>query len=189
MSTSTASEKWKSIKGFEGLYEVSNFGNVRSLPRSHRTSRGCGVQTIKGRLLKKHLNKGYYQVTLSKESKTRSKLVYQLVGNAFIGQKPKGMTVNHKNGISSDDRVSNLEYCTHQENIQHAVRMGLLDNRGVNSGTAKLTEKDILKIYRLVGLGRTRTDIAEILNVSVATVSLIARGKHWKHLYACRNKS
>src|SRR3990167_9197731 len=99
---------WKAIPGYEGLYEVSNMGDVRSVRR--------------GRNLKPWPRSGYPSVRLGKNSKWRT--VHRLVLLAFVGQ--SALHANHKNGHKSDNRLTNLEYCTQQANNIHAIeKLGL----------------------------------------------------------------
>lgn len=106
-------EVWKDIDGYEGLYQISNLGNVKSLPRK---------KTIKQeRILKPKLNKnGYLEVALCKNSNYKMCRVHKLVAKSFLNNPKNKTQVNHKNGIKIDNEVSNLEYCTPSENIRHA---------------------------------------------------------------------
>lgn len=103
-------ERWKAVVGYEGLYEVSDFGNVRSLKYG------------KVRVLKPGVMKGYYRVHLCKNGKRKSFLVHRLVVIMFIGDIPKGMVVNHINENKFDNRLENLEIVTVKENNNHGTR-------------------------------------------------------------------
>ena len=108
-----AIEIWKYIKGFEGLYQVSNLGRVKSLERidalGHR---------LKEKILKLKLtHKGYYKVWLCKNSIKKTYRVHRLVWEAFNGQIPEGYEVNHINEVKTDNRLENLNLMTHKENI------------------------------------------------------------------------
>lgn len=115
-------EIWKLVIGYEGLYEVSNFGNVKSLPKR----RGRYVGITPELILKNNLtDRGYCFVVLSKNNKCTRFRVHRLVALHFIpniGYKPH---INHKNGVKTDNKVENLEWCTLSENSIHAIRMGL----------------------------------------------------------------
>jgi len=118
----TEEEIWKDVVGFEGSYQVSNFGNVRSLDRLN--SRG---QRIKGVTLRPQDNtKGYKYVTLFKGSRTDKENMYihRLVASAFLEGNEE--TVNHKDGNKSNNHVDNLEWATRSENTQHAYDNGLM---------------------------------------------------------------
>ena len=99
-------EIWKDIKGFEGLYRVSNLGRVKSF------------YGLKEKILKPGIvNNGYYQVELCKNSIRKFYMVHRLVWEAFNGQIPEGLQVNHINEIKTDNRLSNLNLMTPKENI------------------------------------------------------------------------
>jgi hypothetical protein len=124
-------EMWKDIKGYEGLYQVSNFGRVRSL--DHIIITKCGnSMLIKGRMKKPTSDSnGYMVVNLqSRESKKLFK-VHRLVAQAFIPNENCKPEVNHKDGKHDNNCVSNLEWCTSEENIKHALDNGLIASKGI----------------------------------------------------------
>lgn len=109
-------EIWKDIKNYEGLYQVSNLGNVRSL--DHYASNGKKNILYKGRILKqtKHKKTGYLLATLCKNNKHKSILVHRLVAEVFINNKNKLPCINHKDENKENNCVTNLEWCTHKYN-------------------------------------------------------------------------
>lgn len=110
-----STELWRAVVGYEGFYEVSDQGRVRSVPR----------RKTRGRILKQILSTtGYPQVTLSKESVARPKKVHLLVMAAFVGPRPEGLEIRHLSGIKTDNRVINLQYGTHSENMLDIVQHG-----------------------------------------------------------------
>ena len=117
-------EEWKSVTGYEGIYEVSNIGRVRSMSR--RLWNGHSYIQTKERILKPNtLAKGYLQVTLYKGKSRKCFQVHRLVAGSFI-QNPLSLPqVNHKNGDKKDNRVENLEWCNNSENQIHAWKIGL----------------------------------------------------------------
>lgn len=117
-------EIWKDIEGYEGYYQVSNLGRVRSLEHYRKTDRGGYIQ--KGRILKQEImkGKGYCQVSLSKKGKTKKFRVHRLVLEAFVLNPMNKPYVNHINAIRNDNRVDNLEWCTQSENVKHAYKLG-----------------------------------------------------------------
>ena len=112
---------WKDVKGYEGLYQVSNSGKVKSLPKEHR----YGIKSEK--ILKPRIHKkcGYARVALCKNGKVKDFRMGRLIAMTFIPNPNNKEQVNHINGIKSDDRVCNLEWSTPKENSQHAWDNGL----------------------------------------------------------------
>jgi len=119
--TTPHEEIWKDISGYEGLYQISNFGRVKSLPRV-RIGNGTPYIT-KGKILKNSLGAtgGYFRVVLCKEHKQTFCYVHRLVADAFIPKIEGKNVVNHINGLKTDNRVENLEWSTIQDNLQHAI--------------------------------------------------------------------
>ncbi len=115
-------EIWKPVLRREGEYEVSNLGRVRSLDRCIECVNGSR-RKVKGKLLKPSLATGdfYYRVSQGRNEAIR---LHVLVAEAFLGPRPSGLEVRHKNGDRHDSRASNLSYGTHLENMRDAVRHG-----------------------------------------------------------------
>lgn len=135
-------ERWMAIKGYEGLYEISNLGNVRSLWFGKR------------KILKQKKGKnGYYSVTLCKNGiKKKEFLVHRLVVISFLGPIPEGYVVNHLNENKLDNRLSNLEICTQKENtnygtgIQRRSKAISIANKGKQLGnTNGAKQLDLIK--------------------------------------------
>ena len=118
-------EVWKDIKGYECLYQVSNCGNVRSLDRYVEHYSGS-KRLMKGRILKPVINPyGYFQLVLSKDGKLRSVRVNRIVAMAFIPNPKNKRTVNHINGVKTNNSVNNLNWMTYKEQLNHAFDTGL----------------------------------------------------------------
>lgn len=110
--------KAKSIKNYVGLYAIFDNGTVWSYPKI--------PQNPKGRFLKQSLDHGGYpKVCLRKNNTKKNYSIHRLVAEAFIPNTNKFLQVNHKNGIKTDNRVENLEWCTAKQNINHADKNGL----------------------------------------------------------------
>lgn len=119
-------EMWKKINEFDN-YEVSNLGRVKSL--NHFAKNGNGTRIVRGRILKLIYDKdGYYMVSLRQNAIRYPKKVHRLVAEAFIQNPENKPQINHKNCIKTDNRVSNLEWVTHSENMLHSYKNGLMDN-------------------------------------------------------------
>lgn len=118
-------EIWKDIEGYEGKYQVSNLGKVRSLDRK------TGNHPRKGKVLKPCANRnGYLAVNLyNKNTNREARSIHRLVAQTFIANPDCKPEVNHKDGNKQNNRVSNLEWCTGSENKIHAHKTGLKPNR------------------------------------------------------------
>lgn len=110
-------EIWVDIKGYEGLYQVSNLGRVKSL-NYRRTGKEKILKPIK-------MKRQYIKVQLCKNRKPKQYMIHRLVAQAFIPNPDNKEQVNHINGNKADNRVENLEWCTNSENTQHAFENGL----------------------------------------------------------------
>ena len=116
-------EVWRPVVGCEGLYEVSNLGRVRSVPKV-----GFSKQLILKQQDERH---GYKRMRLTKENRKFCKLVHRMVAEAFIPNPSGKPCVNHINGNKTDNRVENLEWVTYSENYLHAVNHGLIDKGSI----------------------------------------------------------
>ena len=117
-------EEWRSVDGYEKLYEVSSLGRVRSCDRFVYDGKG-GTRLLKGRILKPQMRKnGYLQVGLSKDGKYAMFKLHHLVANAFseiCGEYMNDLEIEHKNCIRTDNRATNLRWCTHKENCNNSI--------------------------------------------------------------------
>ena len=140
-------EIWKSVKGFEGYYEVSNLGNVRSVDRIVLdTVRNC-ERLLKGKVLvKKDNGYGYKCVMFCKEHKIYNKYVHRLVAEAFIPNQDKLPQVNHKDEDKSNNCVDNLEWCTQLYNNEYGTRKKRWYETRIENNTININH---------IGLGKT----------------------------------
>ncbi|MFV0976959.1 NUMOD4 motif-containing HNH endonuclease [Bacillus paranthracis] len=128
-------ELWKPVSGYEGIYEVSSLGRVRSLDRIVVDYRGI-KKKVRGKILSPGLtNKGYCIVSLNAVDKRHTLTVHRLVANAFIPNLDNKPQVNHINGIKTDNRICNLEWLTNEENMKHAINNGLANKGGRKKGS------------------------------------------------------
>lgn len=178
-------EKWKDVKGYEGIYKISDNGRVKSLARM-RTTRNWGKELkmpIKERILKSSLRGGYPFVVLSDGSGLKKNIhIHRLVGKAFIDNPDNKKIVNHKNGIKTDNHKENLEWVTHIENKKHAIETGLEMLYGSLNPTSKLSEKEVENIFIMLSNGDTHKSIALKYMVNRTCITSIARRKTWKHV-------
>lgn len=166
-------EVWKDIVGYVGHYQVSSFGNVRSVDRT-----ASGV-TRKGRKIKLTPQKnGYLQCTFSKHNKQEQVKIHRLVAKAFLEQPNE--TVNHKNFDREDNRVENLEWCTQSQNIQHAHNNGrMYNNNGEKSGMSKFTNVEAREIRNSNQKSRK---LAEKYKVTKETINNIKSLRTYKYV-------
>lgn len=156
-------EIWKDIQGYEGQYQVSTLGNVRSFFRGGR---------VKGQFI----NNRYLCVTLGACDIRR---VHRLVAGAFIANPESKPFVNHISGIKTDNSVGNLEWCTHIENMKHGVRMGLFPSRrGYKNPNTRLDTVAAKKVRGLYATGRySQRKLAKNLGVSQGTIGRVVRNE------------
>jgi hypothetical protein len=173
-------EEWRAVPGYEGFYDVSSEGRVRSLPRVVRSGRGW-TTTIHDKILRERRTNGYVGVNLCRDGQRTMTAVHRVVGFAFLGL-TASMQVNHLNGVKTDNRVENLEVVTSQENIAHACRTGLRDLRGTKNHKARLSAADVLTIRARLANGESQSAIARDYPVKVACIAKIERGTIWRHV-------
>lgn len=183
INTREKKEVWKEIEGYEGLYEVSDKGNVRSKDRTIIYNNGKKV-FYKGKEKSQITDKyGYSYVSLYKGQKHKQGVIHRLVANAFIPKVKEKNHINHIDGIKSNNHAENLEWCTPKENSLHAIEKGLLkDVVGVNHYKAKLDEDDVREIRRRTKEGETYQSLANDFGVAKSTIGFIVRRKTWKHI-------
>ena len=182
-------EIWKDIEGYQGHYQVSNFGRVKSLARL-RKYKSNGLSKHKGLILIPSITrKGYYSVGLSKDSKRKTFKVHRLVALAFIPNPENKPQVNHDNGIKTDNHVDNLEWNTGSENVVHSLKhLKCKRASGEKTAMAKLTEKEVLEIRRLYKIydeaeKYSPINLAQKYNLkSSGTIISIIKRETWKHI-------
>ncbi len=170
------------IPGFEGLYAVTRSGKVWSFPKPGGSLKGKWLTAFKHY---KGYSVHYLYGPLGIGNRHRKiMMTHKIVALAYIPN-PLGLKeINHKNCIKTDNRVSNLEWCTRKENMQHALKKGVLViKHGSEHGSAKLTESSVLEIREkyLTGLYSQRK-LASDYSVNQALVWLILHRKIWKHI-------
>lgn len=140
-------EIWKAIKGFDN-YEISNLGNAKSKPR----------EGTKGGIVKPFFdrkNNGYLKVHLYKNGVQYQPFIHRLVAETFLPKINGKTEVNHKNGIKTDNRVDNLEWCNRKENINHSLDMGLKNLKKVG----QFKNGKLIATYRSCHYASVKTNI------------------------------
>ena len=173
-------EIWRDIKNYEGIYEVSNLGRIKSISRNG---------TIKeNRILKPNKVMGYSQVGLQKYGTRKYKKIHRLVAEAFIPNPENKKEVNHKDGIKTNNVLSNLEWCTRSENIIHAFDHNLAKS-GEDHPNAIHSNAEVAEICKYIKYDNMNAkQISEALNVEYNTnfrkfVNRIRIGRSWKRIY------
>lgn len=181
-------ERWRPVVGYEGSYEVSDHGRVRSLDREIQQVNRWGTTTsrrLPGKLLALTADKGEYtygrlQVKLCRAESQRTRLVHQLVAEAFLGPRLPGVEVAHRDGNPQNNRVDNLRYSTPAENTADKHTHGTM-LRGDKIHSAKLTEADVVAIRAARGKIKG-VDLARMYGVRESQISRILAGQRWGHL-------
>ena len=169
-------EEWRDIEGFDGMYEVSNEGRVRSWKNCHKGR----LETPK--ILKHGVDGlGRNGVHLYKGDTAKTTRVHRLVLNAFVGTCPEGMECCHYNGDASDNHLSNLRWDTPKNNQADKLRHGT-HNKGSRNGQAKLTEGEVATIKQLLWAKVSQKKIADSFGVSRSAIMMIHNGQNWSHI-------
>jgi transposase len=134
--------------------------------------------------LKSHIDTSrYYRIGLKDlNGKERKYLIHRLVAITYLDNPKKLKFVNHKDGDKYNNHFSNLEWCTFQENMKHAYSTGLKDNIGQNNGKTKLSDLEVITIYKDLLDGYRVCDIAKKYKVTRSCIGKIKRGENWPHL-------
>lgn len=166
-------EIWKDIKGYEGLYQVSNYGRVKSLPHKIYTKDGK-VRNWRGGFKKNVFDGNYYGIILCINGIKISRRIHRLVGETFIPNPNCLPDLNHIDCDKTNNHVDNLEWCTKKENIQHAIKNGLINQNGVNSCRSIFNQKEINEIRKkYIPYKYTTKKLAEEYGVCMQTIQRI----------------
>jgi len=171
-------EIWVDIEGYEGLYQISNMGRVKTISRYKSVLNP--IKLLPEKIMKYHICKGYYMIALTKNKKETHKKAHRLVGIHFIPNPENKPEINHKNGIKSLNSVIDIEWNTSSENKIHGVRIGLYKpNKGCfNNGYASLRKKKI-KQYSKGG---------ELIK-EYDSLTMASNETGWKHKKKSRSKN
>jgi len=164
-------EIWKDIEGFNGIYQISNLGKVKSFKNNQIN------------ILKNYINNsGYPEVNLRKNKKKKHLTIHRLIAVYFIDNPNNLPEVNHLDGDKTNYSISNLEWSTHANNIQHAYDTGLQPlPLGEKNSAAKLTEKQVIEI-RAIDLSISSAKVAKQYNIGKTAIKDIRARKTWKHI-------
>lgn len=171
-------EVWKDVEGYEGKYEISSKGRLRSWLRT-----GYGTdRSVTPRFIKPVIACGYYRVGLHNRSSSKMMFVHRLVIVAFVGPRPGDKHfAAHLDGNPLNNNAENLAWCTAKENQAHRVFHGTTC-RGTTHGCAKLSATEVLRIRELAAMGIFPSQIARTFNIGVGHTRSIIRKEAWKHI-------
>lgn len=169
-------ETWKSIDGYDDIYEVSNMGRVKSLKRKGRVNDIIIRQSTR--------DDGYKMVVLRKDRKSQSFFVHRLVLSSFTGNLNPDIfnQVNHINSNRADNRLSNLEWSNNSLNQKHAFKYGFQNNTGDNNPGHKISSSDVKKIKLALNCGISSQSLADIYHVSKSTIKDIRHERCWSNI-------
>ena len=199
-------EVFRDVAGWEPLYKVSNWGRIRSLPRTVINRLG-GSQHFPGKILKPTPDgDGYFQVILCHNAQRENRKIHRLVLEAFIGPCPEGQECRHLDGNKTNNRIENLAWGTPQDNADDRIRHGTAVGGGAcgerngmvthpeavprllgeRNGRAKLTESQVREAKKLREAGWTYVRLGQRYTVHSVTISNAIREIKWKHLSGTR---
>lgn len=177
----TNKEIWKDIPGYKGFYKVSNLGRVKSFLKSHE------------RILKPTLiNTGYLSLVLMKNKSRKTFNIHRLIALAFIPNPENKRTVNHKNGIKSDNRIDNLEWATYSENTKHAYDIGLIKHLSSKDNPLSIPVYQYTKEGKFLRKYDSENQAAKISGLTQSHINMntlgkckTAKGYIWKREKTC----
>jgi hypothetical protein len=164
-------EIWKKIEGFEN-YSVSSEGRVRHDKNDNLKKPGI-------------TNKGYLTINFmaTKFNNRKCPKIHRLVAQAFLPNPNNYKEVNHLNGIKTDNRVENLEWCSGSQNVKHSFQIGLQKGKkGTENNFCVLAEYEVLEIRKLYLQGISQNEICKLYNKCYGTINKIVNRKSWTHI-------
>ena len=173
-------EIWKDVVGYEGLYQVSNLGRVKSVITWN------GYEYLKKeKIMKPFENKrGYKSIGFTKDGKTITYRLHRIVAQAFIPNPENKPIINHKNGVKSDNRVENLEWCTYSENTIHAIKTGLMVPKKGGQDKRSVSVNQFDKSGQFIKKWDSISEIKRELNYDKKAIISCCKGKlHYNTAY------
>jgi len=178
MADNIVAEEWRPVVGWEGVYSISNLGEIRRTKPSS--------QSRYKNIIGERMTKGYVRFNLVDVTRQERVMAHRVVLSAFVGPCPTGHECNHKNGKRDDNRLENLEWVTPSNNTRHAWNS--LPNkrknqpRGEKSPNARFFERDVREIRRRCDSGESVRGVARSLGASRCAVGNIAKRISWRHI-------
>ena len=183
MKEITLKEEWKDIKDYEGYYQVSDLGKIRSVDRFVVHSKNGNKAFKKGKVFAVGFTNKALIVALSKNGIKKSFLIYRIVAQQFIPNPENKPEVNHKDGNRLNNKVSNLEWMTRSENEKHAYDTGLYTSRkGIDHPMSITNESDVIEMRKLYNEGVSKKQLATDFKMEYSNVCKIIKRKAWVHI-------
>lgn len=186
LPTNTEEVVYRAVR--EGWFEIRSDGSIWRIARRHKSgwTGVVKVTPVTPRRIDASVGVGYRQVKVMVDGKQTTTLAQRLVWRHFHGPIPAGLTINHKNGVKTDNRPDNLELATYAEQARHMIDVlgtgRVLNQDGEQNSMRKLTEADVKEIRRRRSLGEKLKNIALDFGVSFQNISKIARKKRWESI-------
>lgn len=173
-------ELWRSVKDYEGMYEVSNYGRIKSFIASYSHKK----QPVLFLKTDTFHPSGYRYVTFNKDDIRRTFAIHRLVACSFILNPNNLPQINHENTDKTCNEWWNLKWCTNDENMDHAIKNKLcVYNKGEKHGMSKITEQTVLEIREMHKTGKyTHAQLGRFFNLDRHHVGAIIRKTTWKHI-------
>lgn len=171
---------WKPVPGFVGIYEVSDDGQVMRVATHGRKPRA-----IRRPVHPHKKPNGYYAVDIQRDQDRYRSYVHRLVWEAFKGEIPSGLEINHRDGKRENNHLDNLELVTRSENMLHSfeeLSPSLNRIKGTAHHKAKLTPDDVKDIFRLHAGGTSQRELGRMFGVSKTAIQYVLEGRNWKHV-------
>lgn len=183
--------EWRPLKNYEKYYEISEFGDVRSLKRFHETRNRFGpmLRSCGGKPMKVHSDKRYLFIELNTDKKVKKVLIHRLVYSTFIGNLIDGKIIHHKDKNKNNNHYSNLEqidFISHNNIHSHpAWNKGIKNPKEMVKNACESREKNFIKkcrsVFELRQEGKSNKEISDILGI--CTRQVIHRNKRYKEFY------
>lgn len=168
-------EIWKSVKGYEGLYEISNHGRLKKLAKSWKCGWNTTINREESITLGNKNSYGYLDFDFCKNGSSKKTKIHRVVAQHFLPNPDDHRVINHIDGDKTNNHVSNLEWCSHKTNNEHAYINKLRK--------PKLTNEEVINIREMYATGKYSIPrLATLHNVHYGTIQCVVTRKTWKHI-------
>jgi hypothetical protein len=162
---------------------MQEFKPIKDYPHHLINKNGIVYNSKTGNYIKPNLGRrGYFTISLCINGVCKTKTLHRIIANCFIPNQDNKPEVNHKNGIKTDNRIDNLEWVTHKENLAYAYELNLINNTGENNKISILKDIQVLEIRDKYNKGVKTSVLSELYNVSKSTINYVTARRNWKHI-------